>query len=244
VAVITSPTGAAVQDIIRVVRERNPAIKLTIAPAQVQGHDAAADIARAIADVNAWGEADVIILGRGGGSIEDLWAFNEEITARAIAASKIPIVSAVGHETDVTITDFVADKRAPTPTAAAQMVAYDHAQTAAYLTGMYGKLSEAIKSDISRRHADAKTLLTQLNKQAMYRLTAERQRLTHSATLLEKVSPYTAFKRGFALVKDEAGQAITSIKPLAKGDQITLEWADGNAIVRVIETRKSAPLRA
>ncbi|MCL2528448.1 MAG: exodeoxyribonuclease VII large subunit, partial [Defluviitaleaceae bacterium] len=99
VAVITSPTGAAVQDIIRVARERNPAIKLVIVPALVQGQDAAADLARALDDVNTWGMADVIIIGRGGGSIEDLWAFNEEITARAIAASNIPVISAVGHET-------------------------------------------------------------------------------------------------------------------------------------------------
>jgi len=235
VAVITSPTGAAVQDIIKVVRERNPAIKLVIAPAQVQGTDAAADLARAIAEVNAWGKADVIILGRGGGSIEDLWAFNEEITARAVAESKIPIVSAVGHETDITITDFVSDRRAPTPTAAAQMVAYDHAQAAAYLWEVYRGLHEAIRDTITARYGEAKALLTQLNTQVKHRLTWEKQKLAHSTTLLEKVSPYAAFKRGFALVQDEAGRAVTSAKPLKIGDELSLHWADGHVVAKIQE---------
>ena len=240
VAVITSPTGAAVQDIIKVMRERNPAIKLVIVPAQVQGQGAGADLARAIGDVNDWGKADVIILGRGGGSIEDLWAFNEEITARAVAGSKIPIVSAVGHETDITITDFVADKRAPTPTAAAQMVAYDHAQVAAYLWEKYDSLHIAIKNNIVDRHAQAKSLLTQLSSRAAQRLDWEKQKLTHSTALLEKVSPYAAFKRGFALVQDEAKNAVTEAKSLKVGEKLTLHWADGCAIVILLENQPKA----
>ena len=236
VAVITSPTGAAVQDIIRIVRERNPAIRLVIAPALVQGQDAGMDIARALKEVNTWGKADIIILGRGGGSIEDLWAFNEEVTARAVAASKIPVVSAVGHETDVTITDFVADRRAPTPTAAAQMVAYDHAQVAAYLYGLYGGLHMAIRNDIISRHTQAKALLAQLSSQAAYRLAQEKQQLAHSTALLEKVSPYAAFKRGFALVQDEAGKAVTEAKTIKTGDKLALHWADGSITAEVVKS--------
>ena len=233
VAVITSPTGAAVQDIIRVVRERNPAIRLVIAPALVQGQGASEDLARALKEVNAWGEADVIILGRGGGSVEDLWAFNEENTARAIAASKIPVISAVGHETDITISDLVADRRAPTPTAAAQMVAYDHAQAVAFLKGELGALHTAIKGNIINCHAQGRALLSLLTRQAAFRLAHERQSLAHSTQLLEKVSPYAAFRRGFALVHDTAGQAVTSAK-IEKGTPLTLQFADGNVAVKTI----------
>jgi len=233
VAVITSPTGAAVQDIIRIVKERNPAIRLVVAPAQVQGQGAGEDLARAIKEVNAWGMADVIILGRGGGSVEDLWAFNEEVTARAVAASKIPVISAVGHETDITITDLVADRRAPTPTAAAQMVAYDHAQVTAFLRGELNALHTAVKGDIISRHAQSKALLDRLARQAAHRLSQERQSLTYSTALLEKVSPYAAFKRGFALVQDAAGQGVTSAE-IEAGTRLGITFADGSVIVEVI----------
>lgn len=234
VAVITSPTGAAVQDIIKVVRQRNQAIKLVIVPAQVQGLDAAADLARAIKEVNTWGKADVIILGRGGGSIEDLWSFNEEVTARAIAESRIPIVAAVGHETDITIADFVADRRAPTPTAAAQIVAYDQAEAIAYLHEIYHSLQVAIKEGVTNRHNTIKEALTQICIQATHRLKLERQKLSHSTNLLEKVSPYTAFKRGFALVQNEAGKAVITAESLKIGEKLNLQWADGNVVAEII----------
>jgi len=236
VAVITSPTGAAVQDIIKVIRAINPAIKLVIVPALVQGQDAPEDLARALGDVNAWGQADTIIIGRGGGSIEDLWAFNEEVTARAVAASRIPVVSAVGHETDVTITDFVADYRAPTPTAAAQLVAYDHAQVATYLQDIYSRLHGAIRDDITNRHAEAQQLLTELTRRATHRLQLERQKLTHGTALLEKVSPYAAFKRGFAMVHDEAGRGVSSAEGLNIGEKLTLQWADGSVMAEVVSS--------
>jgi len=234
VAVITSPTGAAVQDIIKVIRARNPAIKLVIVPAQVQGQGAADDLARAMQDVNAWGQADVIIIGRGGGSIEDLWAFNEEVTARAVADSRIPVVSAVGHETDVTITDFVADYRAPTPTAAAQLVAYDHAQVAAYLQDIYSRLHDAVRGDITNKHDQARQLLAELTRRATRRLELERQKLAHGAALLEKVSPYAAFKRGFAMVQDEEGRGVSSAVGLTIGERLTLQWADGRVVAEVL----------
>ncbi|MBQ2412015.1 MAG: exodeoxyribonuclease VII large subunit, partial [Anaerotignum sp.] len=121
IAVITSPTGAAVRDIIQIAKRRDPRVKIAVFPTLVQGEYAAEDIVKSLKLANGWGRADVIILGRGGGSMEDLWSFNEEIVARAIFASEVPVISAVGHETDFTIADFVSDMRAPTPSAAAEL---------------------------------------------------------------------------------------------------------------------------
>ena len=229
VAVITSPTGAAVRDIIRIIRERNPVVKVVISPAMVQGDGAAADISRAIREVNAWGGADTLIIGRGGGSIEDLWAFNEEILARAIAKSKIPIISAVGHETDFTISDFVADLRAPTPTAAAQMVVYDHNQLCDYVQNLAHNLTQGIHENIRERHAQTKDYLSTLTRTVKTRLAQEWQTLAHKEQLLEKVSPYTIFKRGYALTQSENGTAITSVSNLHAGQEIQITWADGKA---------------
>ena len=234
VAVITSPTGAAVQDIIRIIKLRNPIMNVVISPAIVQGEGAAKDLVRALNEVNQWGGANTIIIGRGGGSAEDLWAFNEEILARAIAASKTPVISAVGHETDFTIADFVADARAATPTAAAQMAVYDHGQVLEYVNMQYHQLQKNIISSIKTRQDHAKTLLNQLNRQAQNRISREWQHLNHLETVLEKVSPYTAFKRGYALIKHEE-QIITSSSQLKKGNNLTLTWADGQAKAEIKE---------
>ena len=121
IAVITSPTGAAVRDIIQIAKRRDPRVKIALFPTLVQGESAAEDIVKSLKLANSWGKADVIILGRGGGSMEDLWAFNEEIVARALFASEVPVISAVGHEADFAIADFVSDLRAPTPSAAAEL---------------------------------------------------------------------------------------------------------------------------
>ena len=232
VAVITSPSGAAVQDIIRIIRNRNPVVKIVVSPAMVQGSGAAEDLSRALAEVNAWGAADVIILGRGGGSTEDLWAFNEEVLARAVAASKIPVISAVGHETDFTVTDYVADLRAPTPTAAAQMAVYDHRQAMATIHGLYSELTNSIITNIQIRNEQASGLLESLQRRINERLTHEWQNLQYQQSLLEKVSPYTAFKRGYALIRSEK-QNITSAKDLQIGENITLNWADGYATAEI-----------
>ncbi|MCL2372732.1 MAG: exodeoxyribonuclease VII large subunit [Defluviitaleaceae bacterium] len=234
VAVITSPTGAAVQDIIRIASERNPATKIVVAPALVQGAGAAEDLARALAEVNAWGVADVIIIGRGGGSIEDLWAFNEEVLARAIAASQIPVISAVGHETDFTIADFVADYRAPTPTAAAQTAVYDHSHMAKYIGQLQGQLGQAMDTNIAARRDEIAALFTGLTRQGGNRLRKEWQNLAHLETLLEKVSPYAAFKRGYALAKTPTG-TIKSAKEIFQGDHVTLQFADGTAKTEIKE---------
>ncbi|MCL2203052.1 MAG: exodeoxyribonuclease VII large subunit [Defluviitaleaceae bacterium] len=239
VAIITSPTGAAVRDIIKVARGRNPVVRLVVAPALVQGAQAGLDIARAIGEVNAWGGADVIILGRGGGSTEDLWAFNEEVTARAVAASQIPVISAVGHETDVVITDFVADMRAPTPTAAAQMAVYPHRETVALLRNTINDLHFVMGEGIQSRHAQAKQLLQALSRLTQAHLAHEQQNLAHRENLLEKISPYAAFARGFTFARNENGEAITHAKAVKKGDTLTLQWADGTARVQVLGRKKS-----
>lgn len=175
IALVTSPTGAAVRDMIRILGRRWPLAKVTLYPAQVQGQGAAESIARALMLANAVGEADVILCGRGGGSMEDLWAFNEEVVARAIYDSDIPVISAVGHEPDVTIADFVADLRAPTPSGAAELAVPDRAEYA----------------------LSARTLDTRLRTAAHKQLQIRRQRLTTLQERLELRTPanYIAEKR-------------------------------------------------
>ncbi|MCL2197447.1 MAG: exodeoxyribonuclease VII large subunit [Defluviitaleaceae bacterium] len=229
IAVITSPTGAAVQDIIRIIRERNPSVKILISPAIVQGEAAAADLVRAVTEVNEYGKADVIIIGRGGGSIEDLHAFNDETLARAIRASKIPVISAVGHETDFTIADFVADLRAPTPTAAAQIAAFDLAATHAHIDDLRHDLSRAVSASVQARRADIKSHLATLSRAMDYHIGCFGTKLTNLEIMLDKVSPYTLFKRGFALTK------ITSVKELTIGQDIEITWADGKANATITE---------
>ncbi|MCL2352887.1 MAG: exodeoxyribonuclease VII large subunit [Firmicutes bacterium] len=149
VAVITSPTGAALRDIITVARGRNPSVELVLIPALVQGSSAAGEIAAALGMANEWGKADVIILGRGGGSAEDLWPFNEETVARAIRRSGIPVISAVGHETDVTIADFAADLRAPTPSAAAAAAVPALEGLRGDVAGLYGMLNRSLERKLA-----------------------------------------------------------------------------------------------
>ena len=235
IAIITSPTSAAVQDIIRVARARNRAIKLVVVPSSVQGLGAAEELAQAIDIANKWGKADVIILGRGGGSEEDLWAFNEEVLARAIAKSKIPIISAVGHETDFTISDFVSDLRAPTPTAAAQIATYAQTDALTHLLVMHKKLGDITAKKIRLCYNEIKSTLAGLNKIVELRLKNEWQNLAYLETLLEKVSPQAVFKRGFSLVTDEKGKAVKSVKDLSINQALNLTMADGVAKVKVVQ---------
>jgi exodeoxyribonuclease VII large subunit len=153
VGVVTSPTGAAVRDFLRVLGRRNPHVSALIAPARVQGDGAAGEIARQLARLDARGDCDLIVLTRGGGSIEDLWAFNEEAVARAVAACRTPVVCAVGHEVDFTIADFVADLRAPTPSAAAEMIAPEHRAMVRELRGLRDRLGHAMGRRLEQRRA-------------------------------------------------------------------------------------------
>ncbi|MEZ8080620.1 exodeoxyribonuclease VII large subunit [Enterovibrio norvegicus] len=212
VGIITSKTGAALHDILHVLKRRDPSLPVVIYPTQVQGKDAAIQIAQAIGRANSRDECDVLIVGRGGGSLEDLWCFNEEIVARTIAASTIPIVSAVGHEVDVTIADFVADVRAPTPSAAAELVSRD----TSLRTQQYSQRTDRLAHSVSTHLARSRTVLTRLQhrlamqhpqarlqqqaqqfdelERRLYQsmrqtLQTEAQRLDRSAQRLERYSP-------------------------------------------------------
>ncbi len=151
IGIVTSATGAAWQDIIAVAKRRFPMVELVLAPARVQGEGSAESIAAAIAELNTFDDIEVLIVGRGGGSLEDLWAFNEEVTARAVAASRIPVISAVGHEVDFTISDFVADLRAATPTAAMELVTPDSVETAATMNALRANLTSLIEKNLTRK---------------------------------------------------------------------------------------------
>jgi exodeoxyribonuclease VII large subunit len=158
IGIVTSPSGAVVRDILRIIGRRFEGLSIVIAPARVQGDGAAQEIAAGLADLNALGGVDVIIVGRGGGSLEDLWAFNEETVARAIAGSKIPVISAVGHEVDVTIADFVADVRAPTPSAAAELVVREKHALVDGLVDLRGRLERAMRRRLARERERAASL--------------------------------------------------------------------------------------
>ncbi|MCL2364593.1 MAG: exodeoxyribonuclease VII large subunit [Defluviitaleaceae bacterium] len=233
VAIITSPTGAAVQDILTTAKQRDPSVRIVIAPALVQGEAAPADLVRALHEVNNWGQADVIILGRGGGSTEDLWAFNDEAVARAIAASKIPVISAVGHETDFSVADFVADARAATPTAAAQLAVADGTALLSYVRNFITDLHETLQDRLQQHFHHAQSLTQNLTRHIQTRLAHEQLALSHKTDLLEKSSPYAAFARGMAYVQNEKNQPITSAKKIHTGNKITLHWADGSVQAEV-----------
>ncbi|EKO3990406.1 exodeoxyribonuclease VII large subunit [Vibrio fluvialis] len=187
VGVITSKTGAALHDILQVLKRRDPSLPIIIYPTLVQGEDAAIQIAQAIGRANARGECDVLIVGRGGGSLEDLWCFNHEIVARTIAASQIPIISAVGHEIDVTIADFVADVRAPTPSAAAELVSRDNSHKKQAFQGYEHKLASAMRHYFAEQKVSLKQLQYRLDKQhPMYRLQRQQQQLDELSMRLER----------------------------------------------------------
>ena len=238
IAMITSGQGAAVQDMIRVVRDKNPAVRLLVVPALVQGDAAPKDLIRALKLVNAHGEADVIILGRGGGSMEDLWAFNDEALARVIVASRIPVISAVGHETDFTIADFAADLRAPTPTAAAQLAAYDHAQMVQHILALSDALTLHIKRALVYKHRDVKTLMNQMARAFAHRMDMQKQQLAHLEILLEARSPYAAFKRGYAMVTDAEDHVVVSGDMLYTGQPLMITFENSQAAVTVSDGHK------
>jgi len=256
VAIITSPTGAAIRDIITVARGRNPLAELVVIPALVQGSSAAEDIARALAAANAWGKADVIILGRGGGSAEDLWPFNEETVARAIYKSKIPVISAVGHETDVTIADFAADLRAPTPSAAAAAAVPDLAALREDVAGLYGALNYMLEHRLTfakerlLRAAgrpvlkrplepvrDAQAYVASLNRRmsaaSARRFESRRAALGGYASALEHLSPMRTLERGFAVVEGADGGVIASVYGVRAGMDVGIRFWDGKAGARV-----------
>ena len=250
IAVITSPTGAAVRDIIQIAKRRDPRVKLALFPTLVQGEAAAEDIVKSLKLANQWGKADVIILGRGGGSMEDLWAFNEEIVARAIFASEVPVISAVGHETDFTIADFVSDLRAPTPSAAAELATTRLDSVRADLEALTDRLDREMQDilTVSQRRLDylkerpvlkrplegirrlekeleQKEML--LRRETLRRLEKENTRLEAAAARLAAVSPFSIMKRGYAMLLTEGGSPLTTAAAAQTGQVVEIRMRDG-----------------
>lgn len=247
--VITSPTGAAIHDILTVLKRRYPLAKVIIYPTLVQGAEAPAAIANMIQCANDRNECDVLIVGRGGGSLEDLWAFNEEIVASAIYHSKLPIVSAVGHEVDFTIADFVADVRAPTPSAAAEIITPDSAELRANLTQQTQHLARLMRNqlnttaqqlDIAEKHLHQhhpkrkllerlqyiKTLESFLYQHMLAKLNEKRLMLGKASAKLDALSPLATLARGFSVVMKDA-HVVTRASELKSKDEITVTFSDG-----------------
>ena len=255
VGIVTALKGAAIHDLLSVLRSRAPGVRIVIRPVRVQGKGAAPDIAQAVADLNRVGKPEVIIVGRGGGSLEDLWAFNDEQVARAVAASRVPVVSAVGHEIDFTISDLVADRRAPTPTAAAAMVVPDQRDLSAWLDRTALALRLAIQRQIrgqrERLAAQARHLrhprevlkalqqrLDELSERAVHAVTSRirfaQQQLRGGAERLQALSPLAVLERGYSIARRvEDGRVIRDAADLKDGDHLRLTFARGTAQVRV-----------
>lgn len=259
VGIITSGTGAALQDMLQVLARRCSACEVVLCPVQVQGQGAVKQISAAIALFNARGAADVLIVGRGGGSLEDLWAFNEEPVARAVAASHIPVISAVGHETDVTICDFVADLRAPTPSAAAELAVPDSSEIIASLHALQEHMSYAMQTNLQQRRAALANLLgrrvlsrpqeliypakqrldgatQRMHNTMTERTLRERAKFTRLAASLHALSPLGVLARGYAIVRKD-GMPVCSMKALELGDMLELQLEDGVCGVLVCEPR-------
>ena len=256
IGVVTSATGAAIQDIRNVISRRYPLAEIILAPVQVQGASAAPQIVDAIERFNSGDYADVLIVGRGGGSLEDLWAFNEEIVARAVFKSRIPIISAVGHETDFTICDFVADLRAPTPSAAAELAVPDIREDIAFVqTVVYeceATLLQRVNDEkerleiikerlryrspsilIDQKIQTVDTLMTSALLSVQRKLDSETARLSSTAARLDALSPLKVMARGYSIVtKDE--KVVASSKALKKGDRITVGFSDGERKCEVL----------
>jgi exodeoxyribonuclease VII large subunit len=254
IGIVTSPTGAALHDLLTVLRRRFPALTVVLAPARVQGVGAAEEIAQGIADLNELGGVDVMIVGRGGGSIEDLWAFNEEVVARAIAASGIPVISAVGHEVDVTIADFVADLRAPTPTAAGELAVPDQQALRAGLSvlvrklrrdcdGLVGegreRIDRLLRSYGFNRPADRVRQASQQLDEAIrrlrtggeHRLELQTQGANNLRLRLESLNPRLVLKRGYAIVS-RGEELVTAAADVRSGEGLGIEFHDGKVRVR------------
>jgi exodeoxyribonuclease VII large subunit len=235
VGVVTSADGAALRDIVSVIRRRAPWTRIVLSRCRVQGEGAAAEIAAAIERIGRAGCADVLIVGRGGGSVEDLWAFNEEVVARAIAAAPVPVVSAVGHETDVTIADLVADLRAPTPSAAAEAVAPDGETLRARLEHLARCLAEAAAATASGARARWASGAQRLAASAEHAVAKRRECLRAAGAHLHALSPLATLARGYALPMDEEGRVMRKHADFAAGRTFRLRLAEGTVPCRVRE---------
>ena len=258
VGVITSPTGAAVRDIINVLGRRFPYAEIVFCPVLVQGDGAHLQLTDAVNMFNSERAADVIIIGRGGGSIEDLWEFNDEGLARAVYNSEIPVISAVGHETDFTICDFVADMRAPTPSAAAELAVPDANELQYALSALKNRMFLNVSSGIADRRSRLEyltskgalkspdemlsnrsqrldTAFSKMLSSYENRIGGKKVEFISAATALSKLDPMSVLMRGFAFVSDKSGKNVYSSQALAKGDKINVRFHDGSAVCEVKE---------
>ena len=262
IAIITSSAGAALHDMLRILRKRYPLTEVKLLGVRVQGAEAPAEIAGAIRYANRWELADLIITGRGGGSMEDLWAFNDERVARAIADSHIPVISAVGHEPDVTISDFVADLRAATPSNAAELAVPDQTELRQHLAAQRAMLlmmTRRLKQERqrvaqltgARALRDPKNYIDDRRMQldytqrrliaALQRLVAQqRERFVRLTSKLDAMSPLKVLSRGYSMTFDAQGHVVRSVRTLSCGDRITVRLADGRASAEVREIQEDA----
>lgn len=240
VAVVTSPTGAAVEDIKKIITSRNLYTDILIYPVLVQGPNAAPSIAKAISEINRlFPETDVMIVGRGGGSMEELWAFNEEVVARAIFASEIPVISAVGHETDFTIADFVADVRAETPTAAAALAVPDIAALKEYALDLKQKLMDALEFNVLAKERRLKALdIDALGHRLLDRITISQLKCDRALDTLEHLNPRSVMDRGYAALTDESGHFIKAASDVTVGQTIKTIVKDGTITSTVTDIRR------
>ena len=263
IGIVTSPTGAAIKDILNIIDRRFANVEILIYPVKVQGEGAAQEIAEAITELNNYSDIDVIISGRGGGSLEDLWAFNEEIVARSIYNSKIPVISAVGHEIDLTIADLVADKRALTPSEAGELVVprkdllieKTEKFKTRLLQSLTGKLrlskekldrianSYAIRQPFdkfNRWQQKLDDLSQRLNLNITHALNSEREKLSGIAGKLESLSPLNVLKRGYTITtKQEDNKSLRYITDLSKGDKIKTNLSRGSIISEILSFERS-----
>lgn len=260
IALVTSPAGAAVRDMLRILRARWPMSRVLVVPVRVQGEQAAEEIAAAIDYVNYYDLGDLIITGRGGGSVEDLWAFNEEPVARAVFNSEIPVISAVGHEPDVTISDFVADLRAATPSNAAELAVPDRAEVEKHVQQLGCRLLRAVEQPVAaarlrleqlRRSRvltdpaagirEKRLLLDYQSGKLLYgmeqALAAQRQRMGRLAAALDALSPLKVLGRGYAIARDENGRVLSGVRQIEPGDKFDLRLVDGTLACRVEERK-------
>ena len=255
VGIVTAPTGAAIRDIMNIASRRNPYVQLVLYPALVQGEKAKYSIAEGIEALDKLG-LDVLIVGRGGGSIEDLWAFNEEMVARAIFDCETPVISAVGHETDVTIADYVADLRAPTPSAAAELAVFDYIQFQQDMSGYGNALCSKMDRMLWQRKNRLERYALKLKlKDPAYQLNEKRQRLAelekcmeraiggklmsrkHNLALLaeklEGLSPLKRISKGFGLITGGDGRRIVTVSQVKPGDKVEIRIRDGKILTQV-----------
>ena len=263
IGIVTSSAGAAVHDMLRILRKRYPLTKVRLLPVRVQGAEAPGEIAAAIRYANRYKLADLLIVGRGGGSIEDLWAFNDELVAHAIYESKIPVISAVGHEPDVTISDYVADLRAATPSNAAELAVPDQDALRQNLDAMSSAMASALSRQlkaarqhlnvlsqspalrsptgyIEQREKNLELLKNRLIAAQNQSITRKNQRYIAAVSKLDAMSPLKVLTRGYSMAQTEAGEVLRSVRQVELGERISVLLSDGKLSATVMDKKEEA----